>query len=213
MLRKFDRAPSAHLIFLLLALVGTLFGGSTRCRADSIVSVGIASSVPSLNFPYCCQDINAKFLWNATTSAVASSVLVTASGPLGAFSFLDEFTTGGDFFHFQFRDNAGDVFTYSPFPPGFFPAPGTYPLQLGVSCATSLDICSKDGFGGFYEAQGNAIVVPVPEASSFVLFLLGEFSLFALFYTTRWRFGRHADGRLRINREGKSKFLQASRLS
>lgn len=207
MIRKIDRV-SSPLPILLLALVGGLCLGSTPARADSVVSVGLASSVPSFNFPYCCQDINAKFLWNSTTDAIASAVSVTASGPLGAFNFLDEFTTGADFFHFQFKDHSGDVFTYSPLPPGFFPAPGDYPLQLAVSCATSTDVCSKDGFEGFYEAQGNASVVSVPEGSAFVWLLLGEFFFFALFYLTGWRFARSPDGRFCLRREGKSSFYK-----
>jgi hypothetical protein len=49
-----------------------------------------------------------------------------------------------------------------------------YPVHLGVECASSTDACSVDGFGGFYDAQGNMDVVKVPDESSFLMLLLSE---------------------------------------
>src|SRR5208283_4077477 len=164
-----------------------LFVVAVSARADSIVDVALGSGT-------CCQSITATFNWDVTTSTmVPNTMYATGSGQLGSFTYLDESgysAQGYSYFLFNFQDSSGDIATVSPYclPPEAqvevqcFPDLGSYPLNLSISCATSTDACSTDGYYGHYLLQGNMDVVQTPEPSTLMLLLsaagfLGVFSI------------------------------------
>ena len=168
-----------------LALVCLVFAASCPLHADEFETVQLWTSVTcSICITPDFQSFQAQFNWDLTTGTVEPGTMsVTASGPLGAFSFLEAFMALPDVPSFVFQNSFQDEITLWPVNPFYFQTGESDGTHLGITCGTPGDTCNVEGFAGYYPLHGG--ITAIPESGEPILLLV---SLLGFLFLLRRRY-------------------------